>query len=60
MSEKLELPWHEQQSVPKPPKPPPARYAGYEDAPWIVDDRSMALALLDGLIKQLQKWIAEE
>jgi hypothetical protein len=52
-----DLPWHEQQSMPKPPKPPPARYVDYEGAPWIIDDR--LLALLDDLIKRLQKWGAE-
>ena len=51
------LPWAERGSVRKPPKPPSARYLDYDGAPWIIDDRF--LALLDDLIERLQKWLGE-
>jgi hypothetical protein len=49
------LPRDERWNVPKPPRPPPARYIDYDGAPWIVDDR--LLALLDDLADRLQKWL---
>lgn len=52
-----QLPWAARESAPRSPKPPPARYTDYEGAPWIIDDR--LLALLDDLIERLQKWIGE-
>jgi hypothetical protein len=51
------LPRDERQSASKPPRPPAARYSDYDGAPWIIDDRF--LALLDDLIERLQKWLAE-
>jgi hypothetical protein len=53
-----QLPWAERQKIPEPPRPPSARYIDYEGAPWIIDERF--LALLDDLIGRLQKWMAEE
>lgn len=50
-----ELPWYRRARVPKPPKPPPARYVDYDGAPWIIDDR--LLALLDDLAERLEKWL---
>jgi hypothetical protein len=47
------LPRDERRSVPKPPRPPSARYTDVDGAPWIIDDRF--LALLDDLIERLQK-----
>jgi hypothetical protein len=44
--------------MPKPSRPTSARYIDHDGAPWIVDDR--LLALLDDLIEQLQKWVAED
>lgn len=52
-----ELPGEERETTPKPPRPPAARYVDREGAPWIIDDRF--LALLDELIERLQKWVAE-
>jgi hypothetical protein len=52
-----ELPREKRETVPKPPKPPSARYLDRDGAPWIVDDRF--LALLDDLIGRLQKWLTE-
>jgi hypothetical protein len=52
------LPRDEQGSVPKPPRPPSARYIDVDGAPWIIDDRF--LALLDDLVERLQKWLGEE
>lgn len=51
------LPWAERQSAPKPPKPPRAQGKDKDGAPWIVDER--LLALLDDLIDQLQKWLGQ-
>jgi hypothetical protein len=51
------LPWHERHRVPRPSRPPAARYVDVDGAPWIVDDR--LLALLDDLIERLQKWLDE-
>ncbi|MFC2029386.1 hypothetical protein ACFLWA_01510 [Chloroflexota bacterium] len=51
-----QLPWDERQSVPMPIEPPWARYIDYDGAPWIVDDRF--LALLDDLAERFQKWLA--
>jgi hypothetical protein len=50
-----QLPRDERWNVPKPPRPPPARYIDYDGAPWIIDDR--LLALLDDLVLRLQKWL---
>lgn len=49
------LPQAERGGVPRLPKPPSARSQDYEGAPWIVDDR--LLALLDDLAERLQKWL---
>jgi hypothetical protein len=51
------LPPHERSSVPRPPKPPSARYVYHDGAPWSIDDRFLAV-LLD-LIERLQKWLGE-
>lgn len=51
------LPWDERQRVPDPPRPPSARYIDQAGAPWIIDDRF--LALIDDLIERLQKWLNE-
>jgi len=51
------LPRDERGTTPRPPKPPSARYVDYDGAPWIIDDRF--LALLDDLIERLQKWLGE-
>jgi hypothetical protein len=51
------LPWEERQRVPKPPKPPPARYVDSDGASWIIDERF--LTLIDDLIERLEKWVAE-
>lgn len=48
------LPRHQREGVPRPPRPPSARYIDQDGAPWIIDDRF--LALLDDLIERLQKW----
>ena len=48
------LPFYKRESVPGPPRPPSPRYVDQEGAPWIVDDRF--LALLDDLIERLHKW----
>ena len=53
-----QLPPYQRESVPEPPRPPPPRYIDRDDAPWIVDDRF--LALLDDLIERLQKWLRAE
>lgn len=52
-----QLPWNERQRTPEPARPPSARYIDVAGAPWIIDDRF--LALLDDLIERLQKWIGE-
>jgi hypothetical protein len=52
-----ELPWEERATVPRPPRPPSARYIDDDGAPWIIDDRF--LALLDDLSERLEKWAAE-
>jgi hypothetical protein len=52
------LSWEERQRVPEPPKPPPARYVDSDGAPWIIDERF--LALIDDLIERLEKWVAEK
>ena len=54
----LRLPRDERSSMPKPPEPPSARYVDVDGAPWIIDDRFMAL--LDDLVERLQKWLGEE
>jgi len=51
------LPRYEREGVPQPPRPPSARYVDRDGAPWIIDDRF--LALLDDLIERLQKWLDE-
>jgi hypothetical protein len=51
------LPWEERQRVPEPPKPPPARYVDSDGAPWIIDERF--LALIDDLIERLEKRVTE-
>jgi hypothetical protein len=51
------LPPHQREDIPKPPRPPSARYVDQDGAPWIIDDRF--LALLDDLIDRLQKWFGE-
>ncbi len=51
------LPPYQRERVPQPPRPPSARYIDQDGAPWIVDDRF--LALLDDLIERLQKWFNE-
>jgi hypothetical protein len=53
-----ELPRDKRVDVPKPPRPPSARYVDRDGAPWIVDDRF--LALLDDLVERLNKWLSEE
>jgi hypothetical protein len=50
-----ELPWYQRARVPKPPKPPPARYVDHDGALWIIDDR--LLALLEDLTERLEKWL---
>lgn len=52
-----QLPWNKRQRTPEPPRPPSARYIDVDGAPWIIDDRF--LALLDDLIERLQRWIGE-
>jgi hypothetical protein len=49
------LPWDERRAVRRPPRPPSARYIDHDGAPWIIDDRF--LALLDDLLERLQKWL---
>ena len=51
------LPRDERGSVSKPARPPSARYIDVDGAPWIIDDR--LLALLDDLIERLQKWLGD-
>jgi hypothetical protein len=53
-----ELPRDKRAEVPQPPRPPSARYVDRDGAPWIIDDRF--LALLDDLIERLNKWLNEE
>jgi hypothetical protein len=53
-----ELPWYDRQELPRPPRPPATRYVDADGAPWIIDDRF--LALLDDLARRLQKWPSEE
>ena len=53
-----ELPRDKRMDVPQPPRPPSARYVDKDGAPWIIDDRF--LAMLDDLVERLQKWLAEE
>ena len=50
-------PRDERGNIPKPPRPPSARYIDADGAPWIIDDRF--LALLDDLSERLQKWLGE-
>ena len=45
---------YERERVPQPPRPPSARYIDAGGAPWIIDDRF--LALLDDLTKRMQMW----
>ena len=52
------LPRDERGRVPKPPKPPSARYTDVGGTVWIIDDRF--LTLLDDLMQRLQKWLIEE
>jgi len=52
-----QLPPYEREEVPQPPKPPPPRLVDRDGAPWIIDDRF--LALLDDLIARLKKWLEE-
>lgn len=52
-----QLPLYQRERIPRPPEPPPPRYVDADDAPWIVDDRF--LALFDDLIERLQKSLAE-
>jgi hypothetical protein len=52
------LPWNKRKMVPRPPRPPSARYTDYDGADWIIDDR--LLALLDDLIERLQKWTRDQ
>ena len=49
------LPPSQRETVPQPPRPPSPRYIDQDGAPWIIDDRF--LALLDDLIERLQKWL---
>jgi hypothetical protein len=49
-----QLPPYQRESIPQPPRPPAARYVDRDGAPWIIDDRF--LALLDELILRLGKW----
>jgi hypothetical protein len=51
------LPRDERWTVPRPPRPPSARYVDCKGAPWIIDERF--LALLDDLSERLQKWLDE-
>jgi hypothetical protein len=51
------LPSYEREAVPQPPRPPSPRYIDQDGAPWIIDDRF--LALLDDLSERLQKWLDE-
>jgi len=53
-----ELPRDEREFIPRPPRPPSARYVDRDGAPWIIDDRF--LALLDDLIERLEKWSQDE
>ena len=50
-----QLPRDERRTVRMPPRPPSARYIDYDGAPWIIDERF--LALLDDLLDRLQKWL---
>jgi len=47
-----QLPLYQRERLPRPPEPPPPRYVDADGAPWIVDDRF--LALFDDLIVRLQ------
>jgi len=49
------LPPYRRETIPQPPQPPPARFIDKNGAPWIIDDRF--LALLDDLIERLQRWL---
>jgi hypothetical protein len=51
------LPPDKRTDVPQPPKPPSARHVDKDGAPWIIDDRF--LALLDDLVERLNKWLDE-
>lgn len=53
-----QLPVRQRDKTPQPPQPPPARFIDRSGAPWIVDDRF--LAVLDDLVERLQKWMVEE
>jgi hypothetical protein len=61
MQEAYDAWWHlppdQREDVPRPPRPPSARYIDQTGAPWIIDDQF--LALLDDLIERLLKWLAE-
>jgi len=51
------LPPYQREGIPEPPRPPSARYIDQDGAPWIIDDRF--LALLDDLIDRLRRWLSE-
>lgn len=51
------LPPYQRERMRRPPRPPSARYIDQDGAPWIIDDRF--LALLDDLAERLQKWLDE-
>ncbi|MCP4373703.1 MAG: hypothetical protein GY797_37225 [Deltaproteobacteria bacterium] len=53
-----ELPPYQRQRVTQPEKPPPPRVIDQNGAPWIVDER--LLALFDDLVERLTKWLAED
>ena len=53
-----QLPHHLQVREPEPSRPPAPRYIDHDGAPWIVDDR--LLALLDDLIERLHKWLTDD
>ena len=53
-----ELPPYQRQRVPQPEKPPPPRLIDQNGAPWIIDER--LLALLDDLAGRLAKWLSED
>lgn len=52
------MPRDKRAEIPQPPRPPSARYVDRDGAPWIIDDR--VLALLDDLVERLNKWLDEE
>ncbi|HIQ06189.1 MAG TPA: hypothetical protein EYH31_10980 [Anaerolineae bacterium] len=52
-----QLPPYRRENVPQPTRPPSARYIDQDGAPWIIDDRF--LALLDDFTERQQKWLEE-